>query len=111
MRGPGLLLIPALLVAQEAPALSRAEALAILARLGTGEARVRALVDHLHRRMPWVATDYRTRSVDEILARGVGNCADHAGVLMSLLKEGGFEVRWVQEINLQVPSERRQASA
>jgi hypothetical protein len=111
MRGPGLLLIPVFLVAQEVPALSRAEALAILARPGTGEARVRALVDHLHRRMPWVATDYRTRSVDEILARGAGNCADHASVLMSLLKEGGFEVRWVQEINLQAPSERRQASA
>ncbi|WP_243287796.1 transglutaminase-like domain-containing protein [Geothrix terrae] len=106
-----LLLLPALLTAQETPSLSRAEALAVLARPGTAEARVRALVDHLHRRMPWVATDYRTRSVDEILARGSGNCADHAKVLQDLLKAGGFEARWVQEINLQAPSERRQASA
>ncbi|WP_341848584.1 transglutaminase family protein [Geothrix mesophila] len=116
MRGSGLLLLlPALLAAQEAPVqtpgLSRAEALAVLARPGTAEARVRALVDHLHQRMPWVATDYRTRTVDEILARGSGNCADHARVLQSLLKAGGFESRWVQEINLQAPSERRQASA
>nr|WP_279341674.1 transglutaminase domain-containing protein [Geothrix sp. SG200] len=110
-----LLFLPALLVAREAPAptpaLSRAEALAVLARPGTAEARVRALVDHLHQRMPWVATDYRTRTVDEILARGSGNCADHAKVLADLLKAGGFEARWVREINLQAPSERRQASA
>nr|WP_275976249.1 transglutaminase domain-containing protein [Geothrix oryzisoli] len=82
-----------------------------MARPGAAEARVRALVDHLHQRMPWVATDYRTRSVDEILARGSGNCADHAKVLLDLLKAGGFEARWVREINLQAPSERRQASA
>jgi hypothetical protein len=61
--------------------------------------------------MPWVATDYRSRTVDEVLARGMGNCADHARVLMDLLKAGGFEVRWVQEVNLQAPSERRRASA
>ncbi|WP_243317262.1 TPR end-of-group domain-containing protein [Geothrix paludis] len=106
-----LLLPPALLVAQETPALPRTEAMAVLARPGTAEARVRALVDHLHQRMPWVATDYRNRTVDEILARGMGNCADHARVLQNLLKAGGFESRWVQEINLQAPSERRQASA
>ena len=103
---------PAPLAAQEAPApLSRTEALAILARPGTAESRVRAVVDHLHRRMAWVATDDRARTVDEILARGMGNCADHAKVLLDLLKAGGFEARWVQEINLQAPSERRQASA
>jgi hypothetical protein len=106
-----LLLLPALLVAQDASGLSRAEALAVLGRSGPVEARVGALVDHLHRRMPWVATDYRTRTVDEILARGSGNCADHARVLLDLLQAGGVEARWVQEINLQVPSERRQASA
>ncbi|GLH68186.1 transglutaminase domain-containing protein [Geothrix edaphica] len=112
MKHPGfLLLLPALLAAQAAPGLSRAEALAVLARPGTAEARVRALVDHLHRRLPWVATDYRNRSVDEILARGSGNCADHAKVLQDLLRAGGFEARWVQEINLQVPSDRRQVSA
>jgi hypothetical protein len=112
MKQPGLLLLlPGVLAAQVAPVLPRSEALAVLARPGTAEARVRALVDHLHRRMPWVATDYRTRTVDEILARGRGNCADHARVLLDLLKAGGFEARWVREINLQAPSERRQASA
>lgn len=111
MRRLVLLVPPLLLAAQDAPGLSRSEALALLARPGPAEARVRALVDHLHRRMPWVATDYRSRTVDEVLARGRGNCADHARVLMDLLKAGGFEVRWVQEINLQAPSERRQASA
>lgn len=110
MRRSVLLLLPALLAAQEAP-LSRSEALAVLARPGLAEARVGTLVDHLHRRMPWVATDYRMRTVDEILARGRGNCADHAKVLADLLSAGGFEVRWVQEINLQAPSERRRASA
>lgn len=106
-----LLLLSAALAAKEPAALSRVEALAVLARPGPAEARVGALVNHLHRRMPWVATDYRNRTVDEILARGEGNCADHAKVLEDLLKAAGFEARWVREINLQAPSERRRTSA
>jgi hypothetical protein len=61
--------------------------------------------------MPWVATDHRQRTVEEILARGAGNCADHARVLQSLLEERGIRTRWVQEINIQPPSRSRQSSA
>jgi hypothetical protein len=78
---------------------------------GTVPERVGRLVAHLNRVMPFVATDYRTRTVEEILQRGAGNCADHARVLRSLLESRGIQVRWVQEINLQAPSERRQANA
>jgi hypothetical protein len=49
--------------------------------------------------------------MEEILARGQGNCADHAKVLQACLEAGGLRVRWVQEINLQVPSEARRATA
>jgi hypothetical protein len=61
--------------------------------------------------MPWVATDYHDRSIDEILARGSGNCDDHARVLQSILESRGIRTRWVQEINIQPPSPWRQANA
>jgi len=114
MRVPkALLLFPACLacLALSAQAISPTEAAAILDGPGSVPVRVGRLVAHLNRAMPFVATDYRTRTVEEILQRGAGNCADHARVLRSLLESRGLQVRWVQEINLQAASERRQANA
>lgn len=98
-------------LALSAQAISPTEAAATLDGPGSVPVRVGRLVAHLNRAMPFVATDYRNRTVEEILQRGAGNCADHARVLRSLLESRGIQVRWVQEINLQAPSEQRQANA
>jgi transglutaminase-like putative cysteine protease len=103
------LLLPSLVLYSQGP--TRDEALKMLDGPGSVEARVGRLVTYLQQRMPFVATDYRNRSVEEILARGAGNCADHARVLRSLLEARGIQVRWVQEINLQAGSTERQQSA
>ncbi len=92
-------------------AIRRSEALAQLNTSGSPERRIGHLVEWLHARMPWVPTDYRERTAEEILERGAGNCAEHARVLQSLLEERGFRTRWVREINFQAPSASRQASA
>ncbi len=112
MRLANVLFISAsIFVSLGAQVLSPTEAGRTLDAPGTVPARVGRLVTHLNRAMPFVATDYRNRTVEEILQRGAGNCADHARVLRSLLESRGIQVRWVQEINLQAPSERRQANA
>jgi hypothetical protein len=98
-------------LAVAAQGISPVEAGAVLDAPGPVPVRVARLVAHLNRAMPFVATDYRNRTVEEILQRGAGNCADHARVLRSLLESRGLQVRWVQEINLQAPSDRRQANA
>ncbi len=77
----------------------------------TTQERVARLVAWLHDRMPWVSTDYRERTVDQILERGAGNCADHARVLQSLLESKGIRTRWVSEINIQPPDPGRQERA
>ena len=93
------------------PVITRADALAQLKVPGDTSQRVTRLVTWLKGWMPWVATDYHQRTVDQILARGAGNCADHARVLQSLLEENGIRTRWVKEINLQPPSRSRLESA
>lgn len=90
---------------------SLAQAAAALQTPGPAEDRVRRVVDLLHERLAWCATDYRSRTVEDILVRGMGNCADHARVLRAVLEAGGLKTRWIQEINLQAPSEARQTSA
>ncbi|MEZ4573197.1 MAG: transglutaminase-like domain-containing protein [Thermomicrobiales bacterium] len=73
--------------------------------------RARRLTDWLHGSLEWVATDYQQRSVDEILERGAGNCAEQAKVLDALLRASGIQTRWIAEINVHPASEQRQADS
>lgn len=65
------------------------------------------LVAHLE----WKATDYENRTVEQIIARGGGNCAELATVTKAMLKELQVQQRTVREINIHKQSERRQQSA
>jgi transglutaminase-like putative cysteine protease len=75
------------------------------------EARAQRLTDWLHASLEWVATDYEQRTVDEILARRAGNCAEQAKVLDALLNGAGIKTRWIAEINIHPPSEQRAADS
>lgn len=116
-------LVAALLVAStsvdgQAPARepSRVAGVAQLADsiAGKGSAfdRTRRLVYWINDSFDWSATDYRSRSPAEIIARRAGNCADLASVLDMFLDSLGVRTRWVREINVQPGrTERRQRTA
>ncbi len=72
--------------------------------------RAQAIVTWLAGNFDWTATDYRRRTVEEIIQRGGGNCAELARVTTFLLNDLGLRMRQVREINLHRRSERRQAS-
>jgi len=80
---------------------------------GDGDAitRTQHLVSWMNSRLEWVATDYQRRTPEQILARGAGNCADLSSVLERLIRPAGIPYRWVAEINLQPPSDEREANA
>jgi hypothetical protein len=80
---------------------------------GTGDsvARTQRLVSWMNSRLEWVATDYQSRTPEQILARGAGNCADLSAVLERLLQPAAIPYRWVAEINLQPASDEREANA
>lgn len=59
----------------------------------------------------WKATDYKTRTVNEIIARNGGNCFELARVYMAILKETGINYRGIAEINIHLLTPRRQESA
>ncbi len=59
----------------------------------------------------WTATDYQRRTVEEILERRGGNCAELARVTTATLERLGLRMRRVREINLHVETEERQSSA
>lgn len=73
--------------------------------------RAQLLTAWLHEALDWVKTDYQQRSVDEILERRAGNCAEQAKVLDALLQAAGIETRWMAELNVHPASARRQADS
>jgi len=78
---------------------------------GSTRKRVIKLVKWMNQNFKWTSTDYKKRTVGEIIQRRCGNCAEQAKVLMALLKASGIEARWVEEINIQPKSKQRQATA
>ncbi len=89
---------------------------AVLARTAAGEAtttlnKVHAVVGWANQSFKWTYTDYRQRTVDEIIARKGGNCFEQAIVVAALLNELGIRTRSVREINIQPDSRLRQWSA
>ena len=73
--------------------------------------RAQCLTDWLHESLEWVATDYQQRSVEEILERRAGNCAEQAKVLDRLLQAAGISTRWIAEINVHPESAQRRSDS
>lgn len=69
------------------------------------------LLEWLGRNMEWKATDYQTRTVNQILARNGGNCFELATVFTAMIRELGIRYRQVAEINIQPARESRQITA
>ena len=83
----------------------------VVAGASTDYERADAIVTWFAENFDWTYTDYKKRTVDEILARKGGNCAELARVATSMLDELGLHMRRVREINIHVESERRQQTA
>jgi len=73
--------------------------------------RARKILYWLSGNFEWKATDYKTRTVNEIIARNGGNCFELAKVYMAIIQSVGIQHRGIAEINVQPLSERRQTSA
>lgn len=78
---------------------------------GSAEERARRLVRWINTNFDWSYTDYQKRTVEEIVRRRAGNCAELAVVLEAMLGAAGLRSRWIAEINVQPRNEKRQATA
>ncbi|PEW69371.1 hypothetical protein CN424_26295 [Bacillus cereus] len=70
--------------------------------------KVNTIFAWLNEEFEWVQTDYVERTVEEILARRAGNCAEQAKVVENVLNHIGIETRWILEINSHSESMERQ---
>ena len=73
--------------------------------------KARKLLYWLSSNFEWKATDYKARTVKEIIARNGGNCFELAKVYMALIKNAGITYRSICEINIHPITPRRQATA
>jgi transglutaminase-like putative cysteine protease len=89
----------------------KALATSITASAHTNTERVTAVIGWAHSHLDWLNTDYQKRTVQEILDRKGGNCAEDARVVIALLDELGIKNRRVQEINIQPDSPTREKNA
>jgi hypothetical protein len=78
---------------------------------GTNEEKTRKLVRWINTNFQWSYTDYQKRTVEEIIQRKAGNCAELANVLAALLTEMNVQFRWIAEINIQPRKESRLKTA
>ncbi len=69
------------------------------------------IVRWLARNFDWTATDYKERTVDQIIARKGGNCNELARVTTALLKVKGVRLRSVREINIYKEDAQRKERA
>lgn len=73
--------------------------------------KARKLLYWLSSNFEWKATDYKTRTVKEIIVRNGGNCFELAKVYMSLIKNAGIIYRSMCEINIHPITPERQKTA
>lgn len=73
--------------------------------------RAKKLLYWLSSNFEWKSTDYKTRTVKEIIARSGGNCFELAKVYVALIKSAGINYRTICEINIHPITPRRQESA
>lgn len=74
-------------------------------------AKAASVLHWLSNRLDWKATDYQTRTVNQILARGGGNCFELAKVYMAMIRSINLPYRAIAEINLHILSDQRQQTA
>ena len=70
--------------------------------------KVKRIFSWINDEFEWVETDYIERTVEEILIRKAGNCAEHAKVVEKVLNYIEIKTRWILEINSQPRSMERQ---
>lgn len=58
------------------------------------------ILNHLGNNFEWKATDYQTRTVEQIFTQQGGNCFELAKLYMALIQEAGIHFRPVAEINI-----------
>lgn len=73
--------------------------------------KARKLLYWLSSNFAWKSTDYKTRTVKEIIARNGGNCFELAKVYIALIKNAGITYRSICEINIHPVTPRRQETA
>jgi len=73
--------------------------------------RARQLLDWVAQHIEWTCNDYESRTVEEILERGKGQCGEIAKVFVALLKAAGIEYRVLRDICLHPQDREREASA
>lgn len=56
----------------------------------------------------WIETEYVDRTVEEVIKRKAGNCAEHTKVVNEILHHIGIKTRWIFEINSHPESIERQ---
>lgn len=76
-----------------------------------GYEKARKLLYWLSSNFVWKSTDYKTRTVKEIIARNGGNCFELAKVYIALIKNAGITYRSMCEINIHPVTPARQATA
>lgn len=69
--------------------------------------RAQAIVHWLTRQFDWKATDYRTRTVQEIVERRGGNCNDLAAVALAAMDQLNIRTRRVHEVQIRTASTDR----
>lgn len=78
---------------------------------GTDYQKAMSLLNWVSNRLEWLATDYKRRTVKEILERGGGNCYELAEVYLALVREMNIKSRPIAEINLSRWNPGRQTAA
>jgi hypothetical protein len=73
--------------------------------------KAKTLLNWLSTHFEWKYTDYKKRTVKEIIVRQGGNCFELASVYMALLKELNLTYRPIAEINIHKLSEERGQTA
>ena len=69
--------------------------------------RAHAIVEWLTRNFDWKATDYKNRTVQEVIERRGGNCNDLANVALAAMKELNIRLRRVHEVQIRTISDER----
>lgn len=73
--------------------------------------KVNQIIQWTNQNLHWNYTDYKSRTVKEILYQKGGNCAEQASVVKSLIEAIDIKTRKVVEINIQPAKAERQKDA
>jgi len=79
----------------------------IVSEEGSNFEKSKRLLDWLSSHFEWTYTDYKTRTVNEIIIRQGGNCFELASVYMELAGKLDIKYRMSAEVNIQPESKRR----